>query len=134
MLGRGIDLFEHAAAGIRTRRAHDVAGLGVFPLSTDPTVGGTVVITLGATLISLAAPCRFVTVIDEPGRSGFVYVTLPGHPETGEEASLVTMNDAEDVHFQFTAVSAPPNPLSRLASPATRSVQSLISASGPSGK
>ena len=33
--------------------------------------------------------CRIVKVVDEPDRFGFVYGTLPHHPERGEEAFLV---------------------------------------------
>ncbi|MFD0273083.1 DUF1990 family protein [Kitasatospora sp. NPDC127111] len=48
-------------------------------------------------------PCRVVWTVDEPDRIGFAYGTLPGHPECGEEAFLVSMDAAGEVWFEVTA-------------------------------
>jgi uncharacterized protein (UPF0548 family) len=51
--------------------------------------------------------CRIVKVVDEPNRFGFVYGTLPHHPECGEEAFLVSRDPAQPnrVTFSITAFS-----------------------------
>jgi len=54
-------------------------------------------------------------VVDEPRRRGFAYGTLPGHPERGEEAFLITHHDDGTVTFAITAFCAPGSPLARAA-------------------
>jgi uncharacterized protein (UPF0548 family) len=66
--------------------------------------------------------CRVESVIDEPERHGFVYATLPGHPECGYESFVVAMN-GDDVVFEIEAVSRPGIALVRLAAPVTRGIQ-----------
>ncbi|MFB6891999.1 DUF1990 family protein [Kitasatospora sp. NPDC056327] len=51
----------------------------------------------------LVIPCRVVWTVDEPDRIGFAYGTLPGHPECGEEAFLVSMDAAGEVWFEVIA-------------------------------
>ena len=52
-------------------------------------------------------PARVVYVIDEPLRKGFAYGTLPGHPETGEEAFIVEYRDDDSVWLIDPRVLAP---------------------------
>jgi uncharacterized protein (UPF0548 family) len=52
------------------------------------------ILSLGVAAIRLRAPCRIVYVIDEPDRRGFAYGTLPGHPERGEEAFIISRRPA----------------------------------------
>jgi hypothetical protein len=61
--------------------------------------------------ITAIAPCRIVAVVDEPLRFGFAYGTLPGHPESGEEAFIIDNTD-QAVIFQIVAslVLQPPWP------------------------
>jgi uncharacterized protein (UPF0548 family) len=40
--------------------------------------------------------------VDEPGRRGFAYGTLPGRPETGEEAFVVEKTN-DDVYLVIRA-------------------------------
>jgi uncharacterized protein (UPF0548 family) len=120
-LGQGSDVFDRAVGGLRTWQAHRVLGVRVYPI--DPVeIGATVVVTLGAPLAAVAAPCRVVAVIDEPTQWGFAYGTLPGHPECGEEAFMVTMEE-ETVHFTITAFSRPAGPLVRVTAPIGRRIQ-----------
>ncbi len=49
--------------------------------------------------------CRIIRIVDEPSRYGFVYGTLPHHPEIGEEAFLVERNDTGRVWCSVTAFS-----------------------------
>ena len=43
---------------------------------------------------------RVVFVIDEPGRFGFAYGTLPRHVESGEERFLVERDAAGEVYYE----------------------------------
>ncbi len=60
--------------------------------------------------------------MDEPDRAGFGYGTLPGHPEVGEEAFLVT-RAGDGVWFEVTAFSRPARWYIHAAGPAARAVQ-----------
>jgi uncharacterized protein (UPF0548 family) len=58
-----------------------------------------------------------VYVIDEPNRKGFAYGTLPGHPESGEEAFVVERGDDGTVGLDVRAFSRPCSNLAKLAGP-----------------
>ena len=79
--------------------------------------------TLGSPLIALAVPCRIVTVVDRQTRWGFAYGTLPGHPEQGEEAFIVSMAADQSVRFEIEAFSRPGDPLVKLSGPIGRAMQ-----------
>lgn len=55
----------------------------------------------------VVAPCRVIYVIDEPNRKGFAYGTLPGHPESGEEAFIVDHTEDGSVWLTIRAFSRP---------------------------
>jgi len=57
--------------------------------------------------IVVTAPARVVYLIDEPKRKGFAYGTLPGHPEDGEEAFIVSQHEDESVWLTIRAFSRP---------------------------
>ena len=67
-----------------------------------------------------------VCVVDEPGRRGFAYGTLPGHPERGEEALILQQHRGGAVTFTITAFSRPAGLLARAAGPAGRAIQHHI--------
>ena len=69
--------------------------------------------------------CEVVYLVQEPGRIGFAYGTLGGHPECGEESFLVEF-DAGDVYFVITAFSRPGTWYARLAGPVGRWAQQRI--------
>lgn len=48
---------------------------------------------IGAGILTPNAPCQVVYVLDEPDRQGFAYGTLPGQPESGEEAFVIERAD-----------------------------------------
>jgi len=85
------------------------------------------------------APVRVISVIDEPMRQGFVYGTLAGHPEDGEESFVVERTADGSVWLEIRAFSRPANRLWRLVAPALRMMQwfftrrYLRSLSGPLG-
>ncbi len=69
---------------------------------------------------------RVVYVVDETHRKGFAYGTLPGHPESGEEAFVVELDGDGTVTFTITAFSRPSSRLARVAGPVNRAVQRWI--------
>lgn len=87
------------------------------------TAGMTARLTLHLWRFRFNAPVKIVYVIDEPGRSGFAYGTMAGHPESGEEAWVVEHRDDDSVWLTIRMFSRPSTPLYRLASPVLRSVQ-----------
>lgn len=120
-LGDGPKTFERACEGLRSWQAHLGAGLAVEPRNA-PSVGSTVVAAIQMGPITAIAPCRIVAVIDEPHRFGFAYGTLPGHPESGEEAFIIDNND-QGVVFQIVAFSRPAAAMARLGAPVSRRIQ-----------
>ena len=58
-------------------------------------------------LFPAKVPARVVYVVDEPLRKGFAYGTLPGHPESGEEAFIVEYRDDDSVWLTIRAFSRP---------------------------
>ena len=122
-LGNGHDTFQRAVRGLKTWEAHRLPGVRVFPDGQEIQTGATVVATLGTPFVAVAAPCRIVSVLDEPSRWGFAYGTLPGHPEEGEEAFVVSISSEETVRFQIVAFSRPADALVRLSGPIGRGIQ-----------
>jgi uncharacterized protein (UPF0548 family) len=123
ILGSGHEAFRRAVRGLETWEAHRLPGVRVFPADREIITGATVVVTLGTPRVALAAPCRIVRVIDQPGRWGFAYGTLPGHPEQGEEAFVVSLLPDARVRFEIVAFSRPGDALVRLAGPIGRGLQ-----------
>lgn len=104
-IGKGEESFRRAANLLMTWRMQRGAGMGVAA-EGPATEGQTVALGVGVPF-ALLIPCRVVYVVDEPRRRGFGYGTLPGHPERGEEAFVVTMDDADKVWLEITAFSRP---------------------------
>lgn len=69
--------------------------------------GDTALLTVPFGPIGIRAPCRVIYVIDEPKRKGFAYGTLPGHPESGEEAFIVDQTDDGSVWLTIRSLSRP---------------------------
>lgn len=123
VIGRGRERFEQAAAeGMRWGMLRG-AGLRVEATAPVAAVGLDVLVHLGP----VAAPCRVVYLVDEPGRRGFAYGTLPGHAERGEELFLVRYDPAtQDVYAEVRAFSRHATWWSRLGSPVTSLVQQRV--------
>jgi len=116
-LGAGDDRFGAASAALLAWQMQRRAGVRVEPATAGVAVGTDAVLLLGFGPLAIRAPVRVVYVIDEPDRQGFAYGTLPGHPETGEEAFLLTRRADQRVRFTITAFSRPVSALARLAGP-----------------
>lgn len=71
-------------------------------------------------------PVRVVYVIDEPLRKGFAYGTLPGHPETGEEAFIVEYRDDDSVWLTIRAFSRPSSWIFWVGYPMVRLMQAIF--------
>jgi uncharacterized protein (UPF0548 family) len=72
--------------------------------------------------LRIVAPTRVVYVIDEPDRRGFAYGTLPGHPESGEEAFIVERRDG-CTFVEVRAFSRHGRWFTKLGAPVARHVQ-----------
>jgi len=123
VLGSGPETFQRGVSGLKTWEAHRLPGMRVFPHDQGIRTGVTVVLTLGTPIVSLAAPCRIVGVIDGQTRWGFAYGTLPGHPEQGEEAFVVSISPDQTVLFEIEVFSRPADLLVRLSGPIGRGMQ-----------
>jgi uncharacterized protein (UPF0548 family) len=121
-LGAGDAVFARAVEGLRTWQAHRQAGARVAPADAPVRTGQSIVVAVPLVAATVVAPCRIVHVDDGPGRVGFAYGTLVGHPERGEE-SFVVQRDGDRSTFVITICARPAHPVARLGGPVTRRVQ-----------
>jgi len=128
LIGYGHRLFTDAGDAVRRWQVQVRAGLRVSASAPAATPGAVVVLGLGIGPVRVQAPCRVVYAVDEPGRRAFAYGTLPGHPESGEEAFVVEHHDDDSVSFTVTAFSRPATRLARAAGPLGRIAQRRITA------
>ena len=126
VVGSGVERFERAAQAVLGWDMHRRAGLRVRPSDEQVVQGAVAVVRVGVGRLGLDAPVRVVYVIDEAQRQGFAYGTLPGHPESGEEAFVVELREDGTVTFTITAFSRPATLLARLGGPVSRAVQSRV--------
>ncbi|MGQ0482588.1 MAG: DUF1990 family protein [Pseudonocardia sp.] len=125
-LGHGAEVFDTARAGLLGWAVQRRSGATVYPPDAPPTVGLTVLVGLGLGAVRITARCRVVWVVDEPGRVGFGYGTLPGHPERGEESFVLSTESGGDVWFTVRAFSRPATWYARLGAPVTAMVQRVV--------
>jgi uncharacterized protein (UPF0548 family) len=125
-IGHGHVTFQRAVDGLFSWNMHRAAGLSVRSNTANAAPGGVVVLQAGFRRWGLMIPCRVIYTVDQPDRRGFAYGTLPGHPEQGEEAFLVTIADNEQVRFTIRAFSRPASRLARYGGPLTRMVQQHV--------
>ena len=124
VVGRGAALFSDAALAVLGWQVQLRSGIEVS--SSSPTVlpDTVAMLVIHAGPIRLSAPARVVYVIDEPNRQGFAYGTLPGHPQSGEEAFVVERAEDDSVSLNITVFAKPVSSLMRLAGPFGRFAQS----------
>jgi len=125
VVGDGPDALDRAATALFAWQAHTDAGVEVFPRGSKVGDGETVVLLLRAGLWA-PAPCRVVYVIDEPGRVGFAYGTLPGHPECGEVSFMLLAESDGHVRFVIRSFSRPVDPLALIGAPLARLAQTRV--------
>ncbi len=123
VLGPGRAAFERAQSLVRRWTMFRMPWIELHtpgaPISPGTTVG-ILARSLGVWTLNAA---RIVYVVDEPGRFGFAYGTLPGHVEMGEELFLVEHTPEDLVVYAILAVSKPRAPLARVAHPWVRREQ-----------
>ena len=118
--------FDQAVIELMSWQVQRRAAFTVVASSPTIEVGAVAQLRLGWGAVALRSPVRVVSVVDEPDRRGFAYGTLPGHPESGEEAFVLERLPDGLVVFEITAFSRPATWWSRLGAPATRLVQRVI--------
>jgi uncharacterized protein (UPF0548 family) len=94
----------------------------VFPPTVGVEEGATVALLTRQVGLWVLAACRLVSVIDQPTRYGFLYATLPDHPECGVESFVITTEGLE-VTFDIEATSRPGVALVRLVALVGRALQ-----------
>ena len=126
-IGYGRAQFQAAAECLLRWEMHE--GAGLHPQVSDPVAqeGSVAVLRLQLGPVRLRVPVRVVRVVDEPSRRGFIYGTLPGHPERGEESFVVEMEEDGTVFFHLAAFSRPGRWFTMLGQPVSRAGQVLIS-------
>jgi len=123
VIGKGAEVFTAVAAELFGWQAHLRAGVRVTASTTTTEPGTVVLLGIGVGPLRMRAPCRVIYTITEPQRKGFAYGTLPGHPESGEEAFTVSQRDDGPVVFTITAFSRPATTAPRAAGPLGRLIQ-----------
>ena len=107
IIGHGPADFAAACDGFRQWRqfGDDWLAIGAShtPIQIDAEVG------YAARVLGVwwTAGCRILDVIDEPRQFGFVYGTVGGHAERGEERFLVELDRNDDVVYSLLAASRP---------------------------
>jgi uncharacterized protein (UPF0548 family) len=121
-LGHGDEVFARACEGLRLWEPHRRAGVTVVPEMPRLRAGTTLLVQLRVGPVHVVGGCRILHVVDEPGRFGFGYATLPSHPEVGEESFTVVSKQGE-VSFEVAALSRWRDPIVRFGAPVARLVQ-----------
>ncbi|MEK7255023.1 MAG: DUF1990 domain-containing protein [Bacteroidota bacterium] len=122
-IGEGETDFHQACEAIRRWQMFPAAWTKIFPENAPIEAGTTVAMCARFLGIWWGLPCRILYVVNEPGRFGFAYGTLPGHVEQGEELFLVELENGE-VFYQIKAISRPRHWLAKLGYPLMRLLQS----------
>jgi uncharacterized protein (UPF0548 family) len=123
VVGSGQAAFDRAVAAVFDWRAQRAVGLRVRATGPASEPGTVVVLTAGLRRLGYDIPCRVVWAQTEGAERGFGYGSLPGHPESGEEAFLVERRDDGTVVFRTRVFSRLASPLARLGGPISRAVQ-----------
>ena len=125
LIGAGHTAFEAAGEYVLSWGTHRGVGFDVRATSPRVVEGATVAFRIGRGQVGLSASCRVVWTVETADRRGFGYGTLPGHPEIGEEAFVVSRDSGERVWVEIVAFSNPGRWYSRIASPAVLVLQSV---------
>ena len=126
-IGVGGRVFDRAAEAVLGWQMHRGAGLDVRATSPRAEVDAIVLVTfLRGLPIGLSAPCRVLSVADEPDRQGFTYGTLPGHLESGEERFEVFRDALGVVTLRIVAFSRHAPGPARWLGPLTSSGQRVV--------
>ncbi len=123
-VGHGEADLHTAADRLLTWQMHRRCGMRVVATTPRAEVGTSVELRLGPSAWPRIR-CRVVHVVDGPRAKGFGYGTLPGHPEHGEEAFVVRLQDDGTVTAEVVAYANPAWRALRVAPPALRLTQAV---------
>jgi uncharacterized protein (UPF0548 family) len=122
-VGEGADDFARAVEGVRAWAPHLLGPrIAVHP-SAPPALGDRFVQHIRLGPLSVLAALEVVAVVEEPRRYALAFGTLPLHPESGEEAFVVSHDEDDVVRFRVVAFSRFRHPLTKLGAPVTRGLQ-----------
>jgi uncharacterized protein (UPF0548 family) len=122
-VGHDEEDWSRAQDAVRRWRAHEGARITVTPDQAPIEEGATVLASRSFGPVVVVAPCRIVYTTVTATRFGFAYGTLPGHPEQGEEAFHVQVNEDGIVAVEIVAFSRPADLPTRLGGPLARLIQ-----------
>jgi uncharacterized protein (UPF0548 family) len=128
VVGSGPEVFERAVAAVFDWRAQRGTGLRVRATGPASEPGTVVVLTAGLPRLGYDIPCRVVWAQTTGDERGFAYGTLPGHPESGEEAFVVRRTAEGEVVFGLRVFSRLASPLARLGGPVSTLAERLAAA------
>ncbi|MGW8376830.1 DUF1990 domain-containing protein [Streptomyces sp. ODS28] len=89
-LGTGDAVFAAAERALMEWRMHRAMGVRIDASAERAAPGVRVTVGLGVGPLRVHGPCEVVWTVSGEDRAGWAYGTLPGHPECGEEAFLLT--------------------------------------------
>lgn len=145
VIGSGEDAFVSSGEAVLSWQVQLRSGIAVTassPRVDDEDVVARLVVPVGP--LRLRALCRVVGLIHEecedgegrepgghgrPRRRGFAYGTLTGHPESGRESFVVSIDDDERVRLEIAAFSRPAAWYARLGGPVTALAQHRMTTS-----
>jgi uncharacterized protein (UPF0548 family) len=107
VVGHGPADLDSAKEAVRTWKMFDQAWTEPVTPVVTVDVGNDVAYTARVLGVWWSYGCRILEVIDEPSRFGFVYGTIDGHAERGEELFQVALLANDDVEFSLVAMSRP---------------------------
>jgi uncharacterized protein (UPF0548 family) len=125
-LGTGEPAFRAVAEALARFDVQRGAGLRVRASAGTAAVEVRVASGIGIGPFRLWAPCAIVWVVDEPDRYGYGYGTLAGHPETGEEGFVVSLDADGAVWFDIRAFSRLSRRYLKLAGPIPAMLQDRV--------
>lgn len=125
-VGTGRAAFEAAAETLLTWGMHEGAGLSARVSDRRVRAGSVAVLRLGLGRLALRVPVRVLEVVEAERCRGFVYGTLPGHPERGEESFRVELADDDAVLVTVVAFSRGGRWFTVLGGPLALAGQGLI--------
>jgi uncharacterized protein (UPF0548 family) len=118
-IGEGEAVFRRASEALMTWELHRAMGIRMVTEADKAAPG--VDVTVGIGLIK--APCRVVWTAEEYRRTAWAYGTLSGHPESGEEAFVVSRTGDGTVWLTITAFRRAATWYARAGGAATRGLQ-----------
>ena len=130
-LGAGPAVFAAARDALR-RWAHcDMGWLDIAPRAALPAPGLQLAMLVRLGGLWFANACRVRSVFDEPGTTGYEYVTLPEHAECGAERFEVRAARDGQVVFEIRAVSRPARWWVAAGKPLVRAAQARFRRDSP---